>query len=238
MKICNKCNLGKELSLFPKKGSICKLCKSNYYKVYRLENKEKLSIYGKIWRDENKDILDEYKKNYYVENKERIEMRNKKWRDENRDKVKSLDLNWKENNKDKVLESKRKWRKDNLLYFTNYIKNRMECDKLFHLEIIIRNSIRSTFRNKNHRKSSKTVEILGCSFEDFKIYLESKFEDWMTWENRGLYNGELNYGWDIDHIIPASSAETEEDIIRLNHYTNLQPLCSKVNRDIKRDKHL
>jgi hypothetical protein len=58
----------------------------------------------------------------------------------------------------------------------------------------------------------------------------------MSWENKGLYNGELNYGWDIDHIIPLSSADIEEDIIRLNHYTNLQPLCSKVNREIKKDK--
>jgi HNH endonuclease len=75
--------------------------------------------------------------------------------------------------------------------------------------------------------------ILGCSFEDFKIYLESKFEIWMNWGNYGLYNGELGYGWDIDHIIPISFAETEEDVIRLNHFTNLQPLCSKINRDIK-----
>ena len=58
----------------------------------------------------------------------------------------------------------------------------------------------------------------------------------MTWENRGLYNGELNYGWDIDHIIPISSGNTEEEIIKLNHYSNLQPLCSKINRDIKRDR--
>ena len=62
-----------------------------------------------------------------------------------------------------------------------------------------------------------------------------KFESWMSWENRGLYNGELNYGWDIDHIVPLSSAKKEDDIIKLNHYSNLQPLCSKVNRDIKRD---
>jgi len=54
--------------------------------------------------------------------------------------------------------------------------------------------------------------------------------------NHGLYNGQLNYGWDIDHIIPLSSVKTEEDVIRLNHYTNLQPLCSFVNRVIKRDK--
>jgi hypothetical protein len=84
-------------------------------------------------------------------------------------------------------------------------------------------------------KQNKTSDILGCTFEEFKLYLESKFEDWMTWENRGLYNGEFNYGWDIDHIIPTSSAKTEEEIIKLNHYTNLQPLCSKINRYIKRD---
>ncbi len=66
-------------------------------------------------------------------------------------------------------------------------------------------------------------------------YIESKFEPWMTFENRGLYNGEFGYGWDIDHIVPISTANTEDDIIRLNHYTNLQPLCSKINRDIKRN---
>ena len=58
----------------------------------------------------------------------------------------------------------------------------------------------------------------------------------MTWDNKGLYNGQLNYGWDIDHITPLSKAKTVEDIIKLNHYTNLQPLCSKVNRDIKKNK--
>jgi hypothetical protein len=56
----------------------------------------------------------------------------------------------------------------------------------------------------------------------------------MTWKNYGKYNGELEYGWDIDHIIPLCSAINEEELIKLNHFTNLQPLCSKVNRDIKR----
>ena len=67
-------------------------------------------------------------------------------------------------------------------------------------------------------KKYKTENILGCSFSDFKIHLESKFESWMTWDNYGLYNGELNYCWDIDHIIPLSSAKTEEDILRLNNH--------------------
>ena len=85
----------------------------------------------------------------------------------------------------------------------------------------------------SYYKKSRTTEILNCSITDFKIYLESKFESWMTWDNYGRYNGELYYGWDIDHIIPISSANTEEDIILLNHYTNLQPLCSYTNRYIK-----
>ena len=62
---------------------------------------------------------------------------------------------------------------------------------------------------------------------------------WMSWSNYGNWNGypkELNAAWDIDHIIPISTAETEEEIIKLSHYTNLQPLCSYTNRHIKSGK--
>ena len=111
----------------------------------------------------------------------------------------------------------------------------MSNDLLYKLSHTIRNSIRSMFRYNKLEKKNKTIQIIGCSFEELKEYLESKFEPWMDWDNKGLYNGELDYGWDIDHIIPISTAKNEDDIIRLNHYTNLQPLCSKVNRDIKRD---
>ena len=52
----------------------------------------------------------------------------------------------------------------------------------------------------------------------------------MTWDKMGV---EIH----IDHIIPLSSAKTEEELYKLCHYTNLQPLCSKVNRDIKKNKH-
>ena len=77
-------------------------------------------------------------------------------------------------------------------------------------------------------KSNKTESILGCSFEEFKSYIESKFDEKMSWENHGTY-------WHIDHITPISWAECEEDVYLLNHYTNLQPLnkfenLSKNNR--------
>lgn len=39
-----------------------------------------------------------------------------------------------------------------------------------------------------------------------------------------------NYGdWHLDHILPISLAENEEDVIKLNHYTNFQPLWAIDN---------
>ena len=43
----------------------------------------------------------------------------------------------------------------------------------------------------------------------------------MSWDNRAE--------WHLDHIIPISFAETEEEVIILNHYTNFRPLWSNAN---------
>jgi hypothetical protein len=208
---------------------------------YKEKNKEKLKEYNQNYREKNKEKLKEYKTTYYLENKDEISEKNKLYYKENKDEIKinrkKYDKEYREKNKEIIIIRNNKWKNKNPDYFNTYVKERFKVDEMFKLSMIIRNSINTTFRYKGFKKSSKTSQILGCSFEEFKLYLESKFEDWMTWENRGLYNGELNCGWDIDHIIPISSAKTEEEAIRLNHYTNLQPLCSKVNRDIKKDKY-
>jgi hypothetical protein len=129
------------------------------------------------------------------------------------------------------------WIELNPKYNWDYKKKRFETDPLFKLKGNIRSLIVMSFKYYGYKKNSKTSNILGCSFEEFKLYLEYKFESWMNWNNRGLYNGEFNFGWDIDHIIPISSAMNDEELIKLNHYSNLQPLCSKVNRDIKKNKY-
>ena len=86
-----------------------------------------------------------------------------------------------------------------------------------------------SFKRIGTKKNTKTEHILGCTIQEFKTYIENQFECWMTLENHGIYTGVYNETWQLDHIEPISNATTPEDIIRLNHYTNFQPLCSKKN---------
>jgi len=143
----------------------------------------------------------------------------------NIDKVKTQRKIYYENNKQKIKEYIKSWR-----------NKKRKNDDFFRLSSNIRSSIGSSFRERNLSKTSKTVNILGCSIQELRIHIEEKWESWMNWGNYALYNGELNYGWDLDHIIPISTAKTKEDLIRLNHYTNLQFLCSYTNKYIKRNK--
>lgn len=177
--------------------------------------------YLKLYYQKNKEKCKEKSSKNYEKNKDIRRIQNKQWVENNKEKHKELCKEWRNNNKDKINES---------------AKLKIQSDPLFKLKNRLRNSLREQMKRNGYKKNTKTQLILGCSFEEFKSYLESKFESWMSWNNHGLYNGELNYGWDIDHIIPVSSATSEEEIIKINHYSNFQPLCSKINRDIKKDK--
>lgn len=179
---------------------------------YKNTCRDCVNMYGK----ENKK---KHNKKYKDNNKEILKIKYKIYEGENKEKRKK----YREDNR-KILNEKRRV----------YQKYKMETDSLFKLKRRIRNIVYKSVKNKS--KNITTERIIGCDYNNLKIYLETKFESWMTWENYGLYNGELNYGWDIDHIIPLSSTVNEDDIINLNHYTNLQPLCSYTNRHIKSNK--
>ena len=91
---------------------------------------------------------------------------------------------------------------------------------------------------KKYDPNYSSIKICGLKKEDFLRYLETKMEPWMTWSNYGLYNGTPNHGWDLDHIIPRNTVTTLDDFYNVYHYTNIQPLCSYINRDVKKDKIL
>lgn len=216
MKKCNKCNIEKNLSEFRKR--------SDSKDGHRNDCKSCSSLMEKIKRQDNHDIIREREKKSYERNKGKWRNSRSNYRILNKEKSILYMKDYYTNNKERLLK-----------YNIEYTKNRKDIDLIFKSSLAIRNLIYQSITKNGFSKKSRAVDILGCSFEEFKKYLESKFEPWMTWDNYGKYNGELNYGWDIDHIEPASSAKSIDEIIKLNHFTNLQPLCSYINRYIKKD---
>lgn len=222
-KVCSRCLLEKEINEFGnRKNSIdgrhgvCRKCRNEDTKKWKM---------NKVYTDEEKNLEKERRRNYYLNNKEEILMKSKEFRDNNQDYTKSYKKYYYSKNREKLIK-----------YSSDYHLNRLKNDYFYKFKCNVRTLLKNSIKNNGYKKNTKTFEILGCTISDFKIYLESQFENWMSWENHGLYNGELNYGWDIDHIIPISIAKTEDEIIKLNHFTNLQPLCSYVNRCVKKNK--
>lgn len=228
-KICGKCGFVIDFSGFHKDKthsdgyrSTCKKCIYNYQKERNiLKNPPKTP----------KLSNEEYQRQYYQNNKEKLKIKSKDWYNNNLDKVKITKDNYKP--KKRILD--KIYREKNKEIRNNKEKIRRQNDPLYKLTTNIRRLVLKSFKDGNFGKTSKTANILGCSFEEFKQHIESQWEEWMNWDNYGLYNGTINYGWDMDHVIPLSSALSEEDIISLSHHTNIQPLCSYTNRYIKKD---
>jgi hypothetical protein len=205
--------------------------KSVYKKDWANANKETIKEKQRIWYENNKEKILENKKNTYANNKEKL----LDYALKNKVKIAERVKIHREKNKEKILERENIYREKNKEKIK--LKRKENNSKPINLlKTSIRKSITQAFKRNGYVKNSKTHILLGCTFDELKIHLEVKFEPWMNWVNKGLYNGTPNYGWDIDHIVPLSSAKTEDEVVKLLHYTNLQPLCSKINRDVKKDK--
>ena len=96
---------------------------------------------------------------------------------------------------------------------------RRKTEPLFKLKNNYRNRLYDYYRGTNRSKRSE--EIIGLSWIEFKLYIETKFLEGMSWDNYGE--------WHIDHIIPLCSASNDNDLEKLFHYSNCQPLWKKDN---------
>lgn len=88
---------------------------------------------------------------------------------------------------------------------------------------------RHAIASVNAIKTSPTLEMLGYTVDDFCVHIEKQFLKGMSWDNMNQ--------WQIDHIIPISSAKNLDDVVRLNQLSNLRPLWSKEN-NLKKNKML
>jgi hypothetical protein len=159
---------------------------------------------------ENYDTIKDQKKEYYSKNKEQIKKTHKKYNLINKEVRNKYYREYSQSVKGKETVNK-------------YRRNKRKSDPIYKLTVNMRTRIGMFLKTRNIRKTNTTFKIIGCTPEFLKKYLEKQFTPGMTWKNHTLN------GWHVDHIVPLASAKTPEDIDKLMHYTNLQPLWSLDN---------
>lgn len=164
----------------------------------------------KIYNDQNKNK----RIKYYEDHKETILFNNKIYRELKKHELKK----YREKNKTRRKEQNKKWKNNNLEHLRRYRQNRR---KQINIKLI--NNIRRRINIAIKSKKNHSIEYLGIDIESYKKYLQQLFDSHMNWNNYGIK------GWHIDHIIPISSAKNEEELIKLFHYTNTQPLWAEDN---------
>ena len=153
----------------------------------------------------------------------------KRWNSWNRDNKHKL----KETRKKYYNNNKQKWKKyaDNLSEETKQnikkAKNKLDKEKrqsnsLYKLKKQIKSLVYNYTIGKGFLKSTKTFEIVGCTAEELQRYLQQT-----AIKHYGFFN--KNTPYHIDHIIPIASAKTQEEVLKLNHYSNLQYLTPEDN---------
>ena len=205
-KACSKCKEEKLLSEFHKSPkhkygvrSICKVCINSQNIAYRNSHLDEERERKKKYIKSHKEEIAKQRHEYWSNNKGCITINRNKYRKLHADKI-------------------RKQR-------SKYMK--MFRDKNPHERVAnnCRNRITYALKAQSTIKSYKSQELIGCSFKQLKLYIESKFSNGMNWDNYGLF------GWHIDHIKPCSSFDLTdpEQQKQCFHYTNLQPLWAEDN---------
>ena len=238
-KICRICGIEKPLSGFrfrndsKKYRNECKDCCNRHSADYRRTHKAQIAELNKRYDEEHKAELAEYSKNYQKHHLDKFREYNKKHREnmteEQRQRLNEREKIYREPRKNDpaYLEKRRIWDRNSTKRrrkeITAYEQKRKQNDPVFKLKKQIRNEIRASFNRRGLRKSKHTEEIIGCSTEFLCKHL---YETYL--KRYGIeYDGKEPVH--IDHIKPLSNAKTEQDVIKLCHFSNLQLLKAEDN---------
>lgn len=131
----------------------------------------------------------------------------------NSNKIEKQKKIYRDENRDKVRVRQNKW-----------MKNKLKTDSLFKLTVTVRGRVKQYLKIKNFKEklNKSNYEMIGLTPEELKVHLENQFTKGMSWDLMGKHIH-------IDHIIPLASATTYDEVIKLSHYTNLQPLWASDN---------
>ena len=225
MKVCNTCKEQKPYDSFTKEKlakdgykNKCKSCiataskekyaanpqaRREYEARWRAENVDKCTAKTYRWRENNPDKWAEYRRKYYINNIEKVSEQSRKTYLKHKQRYNAIT---------------RKYHKDNHVALMQKRKERIEASPLLQFKERIRQLTKGAFYRLKQQKKFRTNDMLGADWQIIKEHFVSQFKDGMTWE--AFIAGEIH----VDHIQPLASAKTEEELIALCHYTNLQPL--------------
>ncbi len=214
IKICFQCKISKELDQFHKDkttndgyGSKCIRCKKEYYD----NNKNEYKLRNIKFKNNNPLYYEKYLKQWNEDNKEKLQ----KYRNINKNKIQEYLNEWNKKNPKYAKQYKENYKPKSRARERERYKNDIE----WKITKILRARIRFAIKFQKTFKSNKTLDLLGCTVHEFKIYLEKLFIHGMTWDNQGII-------WEIDHIIACTKFDLTkpEEQAKCFHYTNMQPL--------------
>ena len=200
----------------------------NVQKKYRANNQDKIKKYNAEYLLNNREIRREKSKIYRIKVKQNKVKKEPPVRRTKIEKLESRRL-WLSKNTERQSFLKRERykkldkskRQEISKKSVTYILKRRNTNPLFKMKCNLRKRTWAAFKAKGYKKGCVTELLLGCAFDAIKSHIESLFQPWMTWANYGE--------WVIDHKIPLAKAKNEEELIKLCHYTNLQPLLKSHN---------
>lgn len=199
----------------------CTKCKSS--KIESSFHKDKSTKDGRV--SICKQCKSEYRKAYYQKDPEKFRDYSRDWHKEHPDLSKEIQKRKREKNPD-YYKKKRKeqyWSDPDTAkeQNKNYARERARLDPVYRLKLRCRKRIWAAFKEGGYSKRSTSFDLIGCDINKLMRHIESQFKPDMSWDNYGQ--------WHVDHIIPLASAKNEDDVQRLCHYTNLQPLWAEEN---------
>jgi hypothetical protein len=140
--------------------------------------------------------------------RKKINIKRKEYYKNNLDKEREISKKYYHKNKEKLRRENNQWK-----------NNKRKTDGFYRMKINLRHRLRDYLIGESRGK--RTKDIVGLDKVEFKLYIQSKFVEGMSWDNYGK--------WHLDHIKPLCQAKDNEEALLLNHYTNLQPLWAEDN---------
>jgi len=154
-----------------------------------------------------------------------LNARSRQYKANHKEEISRYNKLYKEENKEEISKYNARYTQENGKKIQARVKEREATIPAFKIRKAVARRIGNALGGmKTGWKSAVSIELLGCSPNFCRKWLEFQFTEEMTFNNHGKV-------WHIDHIVPCSrfDLEDEDEQRRCFNWTNLQPLLKYDN---------